>query len=52
MNIRLVTDYLDLSAEKYPDKVAFADSAREITFSEVKSESQKIAALLAKKKLF
>lgn len=52
MNIRLVTDYLDLSAKKYPDKVAFADSAREITFSEVKSESQKIAALLAKKKLF
>lgn len=40
---RLVTDYLDISAEKFPNKVAFADEQREITFSQVKNEAQKIA---------
>lgn len=52
MNIRLVTDYLDDSAKKYPDKIAFADSNREITFSEVKNEALKIAANLSEISLF
>lgn len=52
MSVRLVTDYLDLSAEKYPDKIAFADAKREITFCEVKKEAQKIATELSGKGFF
>lgn len=39
----LVTDYLDKTADKYPDKVAFIDQERKITFSELKNEAFCIA---------
>ncbi len=39
----LVTDYLDRTAERYPDKVAFVDQKREITFSGLKDEAVRIA---------
>ncbi|MGN0729890.1 amino acid adenylation domain-containing protein [Treponema sp.] len=52
MSIRLVTDYLDASAEKYPEKIAFADENREISFSQVKSEALKIATKLINDSVF
>lgn len=29
---RVVTDYLDITAKRYPNKKAFVDEKREITF--------------------
>ena len=49
---RLVTDYLDNSAKQYPDKIAFADENRELTFSQLQSESKKIAQHLIDKSIF
>ncbi|MDO5338345.1 MAG: amino acid adenylation domain-containing protein [Eubacteriales bacterium] len=50
--IRLVTDYLDASAQKFPDKTAFADENREISFKETKEEAQRIATVLIKRGFF
>lgn len=52
MSVRLVTDYLDLTAQRFASKTAFVDSNREITFSEVKNEALKIATELANKNIF
>lgn len=45
--IRKVTDYLDRTAAKFPDKVAFTDDARSMTFSELKEEALHVAYGLA-----
>ena len=50
--MKTVTAYLDNSAKSYPDKIAFADENREITFSEVRAEAQKIACELIGENLF
>ena len=50
--MKTVTEYLDNSAKSYPDKIAFADENREITFSEVRAEAQKIACELIGENLF
>lgn len=52
MTTRLVTDYLDVSAAKFPQKIAFADEHREMTFATLKEEAQKIAAGLIQQKFF
>lgn len=49
---RLVTDYLDTSATRFPDKIAFADEKREITFSALREESRKIAQTLIDRSIF
>lgn len=41
-----IMDYLDASAVKFPDKLAFADEKREMTFSELQIEAHKIATQL------
>lgn len=41
-----ITNYLDITAKKFPDKVAFVDEKRSITFSELRTESRKIASAL------
>lgn len=51
-NIKLVTDYLDRSAETYREKIAFGDENRTETFGEVYDESRKIAAALIERKIF
>lgn len=46
--IQSITDYLDASASRFPDKIAFADDRRELRFSELKAEAyQTASALLA-----
>ena len=45
--IRKVTDYLDATAARFPQKVAFTDEVRSITFSELKDEAIHIATALA-----
>ena len=49
---RLVTDYLDTSTTRFPDKIAFADEKREITFSALREESRKIAQTLIDRSIF
>ena len=49
---RLVTDYLDKSAALFPNKAAFCDEKRSISFRELQEESLKIAAELIDRKLF
>lgn len=49
---RIVTDYLDESAQKYPDKVSFVDERRSITFSQLQNEAYHIATKLIEIGLF
>ena len=46
--IRKVTDYLDATAARFPEKVAFTDEARNMTFSELKTEALQVATAVAK----
>lgn len=44
---RLVTDYLDAAAARFPDKTAIADGQREMTYGELLSEARALGAALA-----
>ena len=46
MALTTVTDYLELTAAKFPAKVAFADATREMTFSELRTEARRVASVL------
>ena len=50
--IRLVTDYLETTAKRFPDKIAFADENREISFDTLRTESRKIATELISRSVF
>ena len=41
---RIVTDYLDQTAKRFPEKVAFVDEKRSITFSQLQEEAHHIAS--------
>lgn len=43
-----VLEYLENSAEKYPQKIAYTDESGTITFSELMTEAKKIATLISK----
>jgi amino acid adenylation domain-containing protein len=47
MRARIITDYLLESVNKYPDKIAFADINRTVSFSELYVEALKVAKSLA-----
>ena len=44
--MRIVTDYLDHSAELFPDKTAVADQYRTVTFGVLKEEALHIASYI------
>ncbi len=50
--IKTVADYLETTAALFPDKVAFDDNKRTVTFSQFRSEARAIASALARKNLF
>ena len=50
--INRVTDYLDRTAEKFPNKIAYLDDNRELTFAGMREEAYKLAATIAKKGAF
>ncbi len=52
MQMTLVTDYLDKTAVKFPDKVAFANEKRAMTFATLRKEARQIASGLIEKKFF
>lgn len=50
--IHLVTDYLDNSAKEFPDKIAFSDERRAITFYQLQKEAKKVAQALIDHDIF
>lgn len=44
--IKMVTDYLDETEKTFTDKIAFVDEKRNVTFSQVKQEAEKVAMAL------
>jgi len=50
--IKLVTDYLDNTVLKYPDKIAFCDEWREISYKFFKQESLAVAMILINKRVY
>lgn len=52
MYIKTVTDYLDITAEKYPNKIGVKDADKEYTFSVIKENAIKIGSVLGGKGLF
>lgn len=48
---RVVTDYLDNIVKKYPDKIAFVDENRSITFSQLQNGAYHIANKLHDNKI-
>ncbi len=50
--IRIITDYLNCSAEKYPDKPAFCDSQRQVTYKQLQQEAYHVAYSLIDRQLF
>lgn len=52
MNNMLITNYIDNAAERFPDKIAFVDEHRAITFTELRGEALHVAGALVERKLF
>ena len=52
MYSKTVTEYLDRTVEKYPDKIAIQDSKRSLSFREVQNEAMHVASFLSSKNLF
>ena len=41
-----ILDYLEKNAEKFPNKIAYADQIREITFSELVESGKKLGSII------
>ena len=52
MYSKTVTDYLNRSVERFPNKIAVQDSKRSLSFMEVQKEAMQLASFLSSKKLF
>lgn len=50
--VRIITDYLDATVHKFPEKIAFEDVKRKITFRTLQAEAYHIAAGLAEQHIF
>ena len=46
--MRTILDYLEKNAERFPDKIAFADQNQEISFSELVALGQKLGTKITK----
>lgn len=52
MQTRLVTDYLEDTAKRYPNKIAFADIESQYTFLTLQNYAKNIATIIAKWNIF
>lgn len=52
MYIKAITDYLDITAEQFPNKIGVRDSEKSYDFSTIKEKAWKIATMLGKMGLF
>ena len=43
-----ILEYLEQTAENHPDKIGFSDETRDVTFSELMQNAQRIAGSLAR----
>ena len=50
--MRIITDYLDETAKRFPNKIAVVNKNHSVTFSELRNRSRKIATILAELKIF
>ena len=50
--IKTVADYLDNTALRFPNKVAFDDGMRTVSFSQFRDEARRIATAIVKQGLF
>ena len=50
--VRIITDYLDQTAQLYPDKAAFASQKENITFRDLRDTAQKLGSALIHKNIF
>ncbi len=50
--IKIIPDYLDETAVRLPDKTAYTEPERSVTFAEVRKDSRNIATGIAKKGIF
>jgi amino acid adenylation domain-containing protein len=44
--VNIITDYLDISVQKYPEKICFADENKQLTFAQLKKEAEAIASFI------
>ena len=49
---RIVTDYLNYSAEEYPEKPAFCDNQRQMTYRQLQQEAFHVAMSLINRNIF
>lgn len=50
--IKAITDYLDITAEKFAEKPAFVDENGSITFGQLKRDAMAMASFVIKEKIF
>lgn len=50
--MKSVTEYLECTAQKYPNKIAFKDDYKSVTFLELNNISKKIASYILSKNIF
>ena len=51
-HVKNVVEWLDASAERSPDKIAFSDGNVSLTFAELRDETKRIASELARHGIF
>ena len=47
--VKNILQYLEKTVENYPDKIAFTDINREVTYKEIMENAQKLGTHLSKK---
>lgn len=52
MYVKTITDYLDMTVDKYPDKIGVRDEKKAYSFSKIKNKALRIATALGKREIF
>ena len=52
MYIKTITDYLDKTAKKYPEKIGVKDIDKQYTFSKIRENALKVGSVLGEMGLF
>lgn len=52
MYIKTITDYLDITAKKYPEKIGVKDIDKQYTFSKIRENALKVGSVLGEMGLF
>ena len=52
MRIKNVAEFLEATAKRFPDKVAFSDGKESLTFAELREQARRIASELLRRGYF